>query len=95
MLHLFAAIFGVSYGASFVLVPLIVGDFFGLSSLGVIVGLINASLTTGGTVGPVLIGYIFDVTGSYQSGFLILAIVSVIGLVMALLLKANSTTNPP
>jgi len=40
----------------------------------------------GATVGPLLTGYIFDVTGSYQMAFFICAAISVVGLILAALL---------
>jgi len=42
---------------------------------------------SGGAVGPLLTGYIFDVTGSYQMAFLLCAVVSFIGIISGALLK--------
>jgi len=87
MFYLFAAVFGFAYGGLVAVQSPLVAELFGLSSHGVILGAIVFSNTIGGTVGPVLVGYIFDITGSYQSGFLICAVLGVIGLILVLLLK--------
>jgi MFS family permease len=87
MLYLFGAVFGLAYGSTIVTESPIVAEFFGLRTHGVLFGIVDVGFTTGGTLGPVLIGYIFDVTGSYQLGFLILAVMSLIGLILALSLR--------
>jgi cyanate permease len=38
-------------------------------------------------IGPLVTGYIFDITSSYQLAFLIYAIINVIGLILVLCLK--------
>ena len=83
MLYLFAAIFGIGYGGISALVSPIVAELFGLSSHGVIFGVVIMFGGTGGmAIGPLLAGHIFDITGSYQTAFLIYAIISVVGLIL-------------
>ncbi len=84
MLYLFSVVFGFAYGGLSCLQSLTAAKLFGLSSLGVIVGTLSFSFTSGGAVGTVLAGYIFDVTGSYSLAFLICAIIALIGCVLAL-----------
>ena len=91
MLYIFGAVFGFAWGGTLVLQSPMAADLFGLSAHGALVGLIQAGLSFGGTAGPVLLGYIFDVTGSYQLGFSILAMASLIGLILAPLLKLISS----
>ncbi|UCE87565.1 MAG: MFS transporter [Deltaproteobacteria bacterium] len=67
----FVVLFGMGLGGAAVLVPLLVGECFGLEAFGRILGLIMISATLGAAVGPVLTGRIFDVTGSYQSAFFV------------------------
>ncbi len=82
LLYLFAAIFGFGYGGLSALVSPIVAELFGLSSHGVIFGVVIMFGGTGGmALGPFLAGHIFDVTGSYQTAFLICVIICVIGLI--------------
>jgi len=95
MLYLFAAIFGLAYSTTMLEAPS-VAELFGLRSHGVLMGMVDLSVTIGAAIGPVLIGYIFDITDSYQLGFLIFAGMSIIALILALFLKPISsvvTTN--
>ncbi|MFC1915285.1 MFS transporter [Chloroflexota bacterium] len=88
MLYLFAVIFGFGYGGLSVLPSPIIAELFGLSSHGVIFGVVIMFGGTGGmAIGPFLAGHIFDITGSYQLAFLIYAIISVIGLILVSLLR--------
>lgn len=79
--------YGFAHGGFFTLLSPLVAEFFGLISHGVILGIVIFSGTVGGAIGPLLTGRIFDVVGSYQQAFLILAIISVIALVILLLLR--------
>jgi MFS family permease len=65
----FVVLFGLGLGGGAVLIPLLVGECFGLRAFGKILGIVMISATVGGAVGPVLTGYIFDVTGSYSLAF--------------------------
>jgi MFS family permease len=87
MLYLFAVIFGFAQGGLLVLAPLIVAELFGLSSHGAILASIFLAQTVGGCVGAYLAGYIFDVTNSYQLAWPICSVLTVVGLILALLLK--------
>ncbi len=87
MFYLFAVIFGFAYGGYAALVSLSVAEFFGLASLGVILGTIILGISIGAATGPVLAGRIFDITGSYQQAFLVCAALSMIAIVLALLLR--------
>jgi MFS family permease len=65
----FVIIFGLAYGGAAVLGPLLVGECFGLRSFGKILGLFMLSATIGAATGPVLAGWIYDVTESYRLAF--------------------------
>ena len=90
MLYLFAAIFGFSYGSTSVLMSPTVADLFGLRSHGEILGMVLFSTTIGSAIGPVVVGHIFDITGSYQLGFLVSAVLSFIGLILVSILRPTS-----
>jgi MFS family permease len=87
MLYLFSAIFGFGLWSSGGLIAPMTAEQFGLRSHGAIFGLVCFAGSTGGAVGPVLIGFIFDATASYYMGFLIclslclIALMAVIALV--------------
>jgi len=84
---IFAIIFGFAFGGIASLQSLMVAELFGLSSLGAMVGAVAFFYTVGGAAGPVLAGYIFDVTGSYQLSFWICGALSLASVVMSVFLK--------
>ena len=88
--YLFAAAFGIAYGGIIALQPPMVAELFGLHSHGAILGSTAFATTTGGAVGSVLAGHMFDTAGSYQGAFLACVGASVVGLIAALLLRPIS-----
>jgi MFS family permease len=87
LLYLFAIVFGLALGAMGTSESPLIARLFGLSSHGLIYGVIGLGFTAGGAVGPVVTGYIFDLTDSYQLAFLICAAFSVCGLILMAILK--------
>ncbi len=87
MLFLFAAVYGFSHGGFFTVMSPTVAELFGTGSHGLLFGIILFSGTIGGAVGPLLAGRIFDVTGSYQALFWVLAGLAASGLVLITLLR--------
>lgn len=86
-LYLFAVVFGFAFGCAVSESPL-VAELFGLSSHGLILGVINLlGFTFGAAVGPLIAGYISDMTSSYQLAFIICAAMSVAGLILTALLR--------
>jgi MFS family permease len=71
----FIITFGLALGGAAVMVPLLVGECFGLPAFGKILGVIMISATLGGAAGPVITGRIYDVTGSYNLAFMLHAAV--------------------
>jgi MFS family permease len=87
ILYLFAILFGFAFGACVTCESPLVSDLFGLRSHGLLLGIAACGFTFGGGVGPFVTGYIFDVAGKYQAAFMLCAIVSCTGLLLAWLLK--------
>jgi MFS family permease len=86
-LYLFAGIYGFGYGAMIAMLTLAPARLFGLVSLGTLVGVFTCIYTFGGAVGPVLTGYIYDISGSYQAAFISFAVLAAAGLALASRLK--------
>jgi predicted MFS family arabinose efflux permease len=86
-LYLFAVVFGFAFGGVGTVESPLVAGLFGLSSHGLIYGVIHVGFTVGAAAGPFLTGYIFDVNGSYQLAFLIAAIVGIVGVVTSSILR--------
>jgi len=87
LLYVFAVIYGMTHGGYFTTMSPIVAEFFGLNAHGVIFGIVVFSGTIGGAIGPILAGYIFDVTAGYNPAFWLCTFMSALGLVLVLFLK--------
>jgi len=86
-LYLSAVIFGFAFGCATSESPL-VAELFGLSSHGLILGVINlVGFTFGAAIGPFIAGYIFDMTNTYQVAFIVCAATGIAGLILTILLK--------
>jgi MFS family permease len=68
--YLFAILFGVAYGGIDPPLVALVGDTFGLSKVGQVMGVLMISWGIGSAAGPYLGGLSFDVTGTYKMAFL-------------------------
>ncbi len=86
MFYVFAVVFGVGYGGIVSLQPLVPGELFGLSSLGIILGTLMFCGTMGAALGPPLAGTIFDVTGGYSLALLICVIIGALAIILSLIL---------
>jgi MFS family permease len=86
---LFAGLFGLSWGIIVISRSIIIASAFGLHSNGAITGALLFLYTIGGTIGPVIAGYIFDISKSYESAFILTASLGAISLVMTLPLKVS------
>ena len=91
MFYAFAIIFGFAYGGCVSAEAPLIAELFGLSSHGVLLGLGSFIFTIGAAIGPLLAGYIYDVSSTYQQAFLICGMVSILGLILTVLLKPISS----
>jgi len=82
-------IFGTGFGGIYTLKQLLSADLFGLRSLGKITGLINLTDTIGSGLGPVMTALFFDMTGNYQTSFLIITCITCMGLIFSLFLNVD------
>lgn len=89
-LFLFMALYGFGHGGLFTVVAPTVGEFFGMKAHGAIFGTVLFFGTIGGSVGPILAGAVFDVTGGYTLAFGTLAVMATIGLLLAISLPRRA-----
>lgn len=87
MLFSIAGIFGFALGGCAVSHSPLIAELFGLRSHGLIFGVFNVSVMSGSAIGPLLTGYIFDITNSYQLAFIVCAVISLIGIILTGFLK--------
>ena len=92
-LYLFGAVFGFGWGAQAVLRFTITSEIFGVTSLGLVMGIFMFAESAAATFGSYFAGYIFDLVGNYQPAFWMGIAVSVIGIILAWQLK-SSRKNP-
>jgi len=71
MLYFFVLFYGICHGTRIAAHVGILGEFFGMNSLGAIIGIITAVGVSAGAFAPYLAGFIFDITGSYFIDFMI------------------------
>ncbi len=91
MLFSIAGIFGFAYGGITVSHSPLLAQLFGLRSHGLIFGVFGISVSWGGAVGPLVTGYLFDMSNSYQIAFLVCAVVSLTGILFAAFLRVEGS----
>jgi len=69
MVWVFVVVFGFAMGGNITLQPLITGELFGTKSFGAIFGWVVLAGAVGAALGPVLMGAIYDASGSYSLAF--------------------------
>jgi len=92
--YAFAIAFGVAYGGVVPLQTLLTGELFGLRFLGTIMASLMVFANLGGAAGPPIAGTIFDVTGSYQTAFVICLTVMVLAMILGGFLLRNRRAQP-
>jgi MFS family permease len=97
MLVLFAAAFGFSYGGISAVFPAITGDYFGRLKAASVIGALFTISGTSAAVGPILAGYIYDLTRSYQLAFLLGALSNLLAFILVFIAKppAKTTRSSP
>jgi MFS family permease len=83
----FVFIFGFSLWSSGGLIGPIAADLFGLRAHGAIYGSIFLSGSIGGAFGAVIIGYVYDMMGNYDVGFLLCIFINALSIVSLSFLK--------
>jgi MFS family permease len=66
-----AVVFGLLWGGLSTMIMALIGDVFGLRSIGVIMGVMSAGWSLGAATGPAIGGILFDMSGYYFTAFVI------------------------
>lgn len=88
MILVFVVLYGLSYGARVPQIPGLVGNYFGTKNLTELLGFVWTMAAFGGIFGPLIGGFIFDITSSYTIAFLFAAACFGAAGILALFLKA-------
>jgi MFS family permease len=86
-LFFMAAIYGFGHGGFFTVISPLIADLFGMKEHGTIFGTILFSGSIGGSVGPIAVGWIFDITGSYYHAFISLGYLAIFALILSLFIN--------
>jgi len=74
MAYLFIALFGIGFGGTIPLDPALRAEVFGRAAFAKIQGIMSPLIMISSVTGPILAGYLFDVSGSYRFSFLLTAL---------------------
>jgi MFS family permease len=92
MLYCFVLFYGLCHGSRVSAYLGILGDFFGMGSLGELIGITMAAGMFTGAFAPYLAGFLFDLTQSYRAVFTMLAVFLVASGIIASVLKKPNTS---
>ena len=87
-LAIYAVLFGVFYGGYVALAPSLLADYFGARNVGSILGVQYAGVGIGNLVGPVAMGFAFDLTGGYDLPIAASAATSFLAVAIIFLLRS-------
>ena len=85
--YLYSAFTGIGFGGMLVLVPNMLGSFFGRTHYGRIIGWTTPLVTLTAAISPNLAGALYDATGRYTVPFAIGLLLIVVGMAVAILLR--------
>lgn len=91
--YVFVLIVGFTIGNVYMMQTLLTAEIFGLVSLGAVLGFMTLLTQVGSGLGPFLVGWAEDVTGSYETPFLISGAVT-LGAALVLLLARPVPVRP-
>ncbi|MBW2622123.1 MAG: MFS transporter [Deltaproteobacteria bacterium] len=93
MIYVFIAFFGVGFGGTVPLMPAIRAEIFGRTAFGKIQGFMSPVTMLAGGVGPIMAGYLFDVTGSYKISFSLTCAFAFMAAVIILFVRKDKLKN--
>jgi OFA family oxalate/formate antiporter-like MFS transporter len=92
MLYCFVLFYGLCHGSRVSAYLGILGDFFGMGSLGELIGITMAAGMFTGAFAPYLAGFLFDLTQSYRALFTMMVVFLVASGIIASVLKKPDTS---
>ena len=84
-------VFGLGFGGLGALALLVVQEIFGMKEFGGIMGIMQVGMIASGTGAPMMAGAIHDSSGSFDSAFLIVAAIFVVGIAALALARPIET----
>jgi len=90
----FALLMGIAFGGVISIRPVVASKLYGMRSLGAAIGMLNGATLASGVAGPLLMGIVFDIRGSYNLAIWITASIAVLAMVMLLFLRPIASAWP-
>lgn len=81
---LFLALFPTGFGGAVTIRGTIIGEYFGREAFGRLTGLVMGTASIGGVIGPTLVGFLVDTTGSYYSSWITFGIACCFAIILIL-----------
>ena len=81
--------YGIGIGSWFLMVPLLLADFFGVENIGSSYGLLRLFQSVSNICGPLAAGLIKDATGSFSNAFYLMGTIMSLGVVFSLILGST------
>ncbi len=78
LIYVFAFVFGLAFGGTYFIIPLVAADLFGIRALGRLMGIILTADALADSSTPVVVGHLHDLSDSYRDGFLLLTVLAVL-----------------
>lgn len=90
-IYIFAVIFGIGLGGDYMIIPLMAGDLFGIRALGRVMGIILVADGVAEASFPMLLGTMYDASGTYRTAFMVLIAVALTGALIVSFLPKKRT----
>jgi sugar phosphate permease len=88
--YLLIVVFGFGLGSTIPVRMGMISELFGTKTIGVLLGIIGISWAAGGIAGPILAGYVYDMSQSYTIAFVTGGILMGLGMVATFFLKPTA-----
>jgi sugar phosphate permease len=92
LMSIFAVVFGLGLGGEYLIIPLMAAELFGVRVLGRVMGIVLTLDGVAEATAPMLVGYLRDRTGSYDTGFITLVVTALAGAIAIALLPRGTVT---
>ncbi|MBW1709618.1 MAG: MFS transporter [Deltaproteobacteria bacterium] len=91
LVYIFIVLYGIGFGGGIPLDPAIRVEYFGRAAFAKIGGFMAPMFMIAGIIGPLLAGHVFDVTGTYNIIFALIAVLQIVGAIVIVFARPTET----